>query len=163
MQEGESGAESDDEGAVDAIGTGDKSKRCTKCGKRHETSKCRTGMSNITCFKCGKKGHIGANCKVKSAKSSDGKSPKDSGKNSGKASQDGKSSSKGSGTGKKGKCLKSLKVMESRMVTKTAAGGADQVTMVLTGPCEMECTFEILEVVAVDSVFGRFQNTVCSR
>ena len=31
--------ESDDEGAVDAIGTGDKSKRCTKCGKCHETSK----------------------------------------------------------------------------------------------------------------------------
>ena len=83
VQEGESGAaESDDEGAVDAIGTGDKSKRCTKCGKRHETSKCRTGMANITCFKCGKKGHIGANCKVKSSKSSDGKSSKDSGKSS---------------------------------------------------------------------------------
>ena len=49
VQEGESGAESDDEGAVDAIGTGDKSKRCTKCGKRHETRKCRTDMTNITC------------------------------------------------------------------------------------------------------------------
>ena len=86
VQEGESGAESDDEGAVDAIGTGDRSKRCTKCGKRHETSKCKTDMTNITCFKCGKKGHIGANCKVKSAKRSDEKSSKDSGKNSRKAS-----------------------------------------------------------------------------
>ena len=37
MQEGESGAESDDEGALNAVGAGDKSKRCTKCGKRHET------------------------------------------------------------------------------------------------------------------------------
>ena len=79
------------------------SKRCTKCGKRHETSKCRTDMTNITCFKCGKKSHIGANCKVKSAKGSDGKSSKDSGKSSGKASQDGKPSSKGFGNGKKGK------------------------------------------------------------
>ena len=51
VQEGESGAESDDEGAVDAIGTGDRS----KCGKRHETSKCKTDMTNITCFKCGKR------------------------------------------------------------------------------------------------------------
>ena len=50
VQEGESGAESDDEGAVDAIGTGDRSKRCTKCGKRHETSKCKTDMTNITCM-----------------------------------------------------------------------------------------------------------------
>ena len=103
VQEGESGAESDDEGAVDAIGTGDRSKRCTKCGKRHETSKCKTDMTNITCFKCGKKGHIGANCKVKSAKGSDGRSSKDSGRSSGKVSQDGKPSSKGSGKGKKGK------------------------------------------------------------
>ena len=61
VQEGESGAESDDEGALNAVGAGDKSKRCTKCGKRHETSKCRTDMTNITCFKCGKKGHIGGN------------------------------------------------------------------------------------------------------
>ena len=41
------------------------------------------------------------------------------------------------------------------------AGGADQVTMVLTGPCEMECTFEILEVVAVDSAFEHVQNSIC--
>ena len=47
---------------------------------------CKTDMSKITCFKCGKKGHIGANCKVKSAKRSDEKSSKDSGKNSRKAS-----------------------------------------------------------------------------
>ena len=50
-----------------------------------------------------KKGHIGANCKVKSAKGSDGRSSKDSGRSSGKVSQDGKPSSKGSGKGKKGK------------------------------------------------------------
>ena len=60
-------------------------------------------MTNITCFKCGKKGHIGANCKVKSSKSSDGKSSKISGKSSAEASQDGKPSSKGSGKGKKEK------------------------------------------------------------
>ena len=33
--------------------------------------------------------------------------------------------------------------------------------MVPTGPCEMECTFEILEVVAVDSAFEHFQNSIC--
>ena len=160
VQEGESGAESDDEGAVDAIGTGDRSKRCTKCGKRHETSKCRTDMTNITCFKCGKKGHIGANCKVKSAKSSDGKSSKDSGKSSGKASQDGKPSSKGSGKGKKGKMFE-VTEGDGEQDGDETAGGADQVTMVLTGPCEMECTFEILEVVAVDFAFEHFQNSSC--
>ena len=32
--------------------------------------------------------------------------------------------------------------------------------MVLTGPCEVECPFEILDVVAVDSAIGRFQDTV---
>ena len=64
VQEGESSADSDTEGEVNALGAGDKSKRCTKCGKRHETSKCKTDMSGIVCFKCGKKGHIGANCRV---------------------------------------------------------------------------------------------------
>jgi hypothetical protein len=45
-------------------------------------------MSNVSSVE--KKGHIGANCKVKSAKSSDGKSFNDSGKNSRKASCDSK-------------------------------------------------------------------------
>ena len=160
VQEGESSAESDDEGAVDAIGKGDKSKRCTKCGKRHETSKCRTDMTNIACFKCGKKGHIGANCKVKSTKGSDGRSSKDSGKSSGKDSQDGKPSSKGSGKGKKGKMFE-VTEGDGEQEGDEPAGGADQVTMVLTGPCEMECTFEILEVVAVDSAFGHVRNSIC--
>ena len=31
VQEGESGAESDDEGALNDVGAGDKAKRCTKC------------------------------------------------------------------------------------------------------------------------------------
>ena len=121
VQEGESSAESDDEGVVDAIG---------------------------------------ANCKVKSAKGSDGRSCKDSGKSSGKASQDGKPSSKGSGKGKKEKMFE-VTEGDGEQEGDEPAGGADQVTMVLTGPCEMECTFEILEVVAVDSAFGHVQNSIC--
>ena len=155
VQEGESGAESDDEGALNAVGAGDKSKRCTKCGKRHETSKCRTDMTKITCFKCGKKGHtIGANCKVKTTQGSDGKSSKDSGKSSkdsGKASHDGKPSGKGSGKGKKGKMFQVTEGDGEQPEDETELDGADQVTMVLTGPCEVECTLEILDVVAVDS------------
>ena len=147
VQEGESGAESDDEGALNAVGAGDKSKRCTKCGKRHETSKCRTDMTNITCFKCGKKGHIGANCKVKTTKGSDGKSSKDSGKSS-------------KDSGKKGKMFEVTEGDGEQPEDETALDGADQVTMVLTGPCEVECTFEILDMVAVDSAEGRFQDTV---
>ena len=72
--------------------------RVERPGGSHEgVGQKKTDMTNITCFKCGKKAHIGANCKVKSSKSSDGKSFKDSGKSSGEASQDGKPSSKGSG------------------------------------------------------------------
>ena len=97
---------------------------------------------------------------MKSSKSSDGKSSKDSGKSSGKASQNGKPSSKGSGKGKKGKMFE-VTEGDGEQDGDETAGGADQVTMVLTGPCEMECTFEILEVVAVDSAFEHFQNSIC--
>ena len=64
-------------------------------------------MTNITCFKCGKKGHIGA--AVKTTKGSDGKSSKDSGKSSkdfGKASHD---AIRVQVKVRKEKCLKSLK------------------------------------------------------
>ena len=135
VQEGESSADSDTEGEVNALGAGDKSKKCTRCGRGHETSKCKTDLSGIVCFKCGKKGHIGANCRVKSNKGAEGKS-KDSGVNvgkpSGKTSQDGKPSGKGSGKGKKGKMFEVAEGDGEQGGEEAAVDSAEQVTMALT-------------------------------
>ena len=56
-------------------------------------------------------------------------------KSSGKASQDGKQSSKGSGKGKKGEMFE-VTEGDGEQEGDELAGGADQVTMVLTRPCE---------------------------
>ena len=79
---------------------------CGRCGiKTHETKDCDTDLSNTRCFKCGKTGHIGRNCRMgKPANGDKGGNAKGKatgkGKPKGKAKASPKSKAKGGGKGK---------------------------------------------------------------
>ena len=87
--------------------------RCEKCGKKHKTGTCSTGLSTVKCFSCGEFGRISARCPKKSSSSASsyilGKPSKgkvDKGKGKGKQDKGkgkGKDKGKKGGKGKKGK------------------------------------------------------------
>ena len=113
-----------DEGWVEAVA----GVKCKRCGKKHETASCTTDLKAVVCFKCGEKGHIGANCKNPSKKDKEGKGQANTGKGNvgktspGKGKQKGKG--KGSnpakkGTGKKGKMFELAEGEEEEYVEET--------------------------------------------
>ena len=138
-----------DEGGVDAL-SGKGGVKCTRCGKKHETSKCTTDLKSITCFRCGVKGHIGANCrnpsKTKDSRESQSLKKDPKGKDVPPPKQ--QKSGKGSGkTGKKGKMFEVGEHENEQEEPGPSAEAPEGISMALFGACDpTEFVFEILEV-----------------
>ena len=137
-----------DEGWVEAVA----GVKCKRCGKKHETASCTTDLKAVVCFKCGEKGHIGANCKNPSKKDKEGKGQANTGKGNvgktspGKGKQKGKG--KGSnpakkGTGKKGKMFELAEGEEEEYVEETEP--VQDIQMCIQTDCAVCLEFELVE------------------